>query len=134
MNVKTGLLFIIFFCCFGYAGLAQYALQVGDQFIPIVNEGVISKQTLLSADTVRVMYLKPGSKELSQMKNVMVVTQYNGENTGAFLYALGVFGKEVFAKIEKMDGGRMLIGQYKVAENGTKESVTGTVVSLRLGP
>lgn len=125
---------MIFLCCFVYEGQAQYVLQVGNQFIPMANDVVVSKQILLSADTVRVMYLKPGSKEPCQMKNLMIVTQHNGENTGAFLSPLGVFGKDGLAKIEKMDDGRILIGQYKVAENGSKESVMGTVVSLRLGP
>lgn len=134
MNVKPWILFMTFFCCFVYAGQAQYVLEVGDQFIPINNEDVVSKKALLSADTIRVMYLAPGTKEPSQMKNVMVVTQQNGENTGAFMHPSGIFGKEVLVRIETMNDGHLLIGQYEVPGNTLRAVVKGATIRVRLGP
>jgi hypothetical protein len=137
MNIKSGALLLAIFCCVVFRSAGQYALQVGDRYLPIANGDTISKKTLLSADTVMVIHMKPGAKTPSVMKDIIILIQQNGENAGAYIYPSGVFETEVRKKIAQTESSRMIIGQKKTPSEtpkGVAAQSKGPTIALTLIP
>jgi hypothetical protein len=130
MRAKAALLFVFFVSGLVLVARAQYALQVGEQFIPIANKDILSKQALLSDDTIRMVHIAPGKQTISVMNEVMVVISENGGEAKAYMFPSGVFSTELLEELKRMTNGVIFIGQYRTEKN-TKKAVG---IRLVLGP
>lgn len=125
------LLFALLFC-FAARGLAQYALQVDEVFIPIQNKQVISKRLLLAADTVRFVIAHSGIKKQPETETweiVLINKEHDGE-LYKFQFDSNIFEPAVLATIKKIDEGLIVIG-HRDPNNRLR---TVGAISLIIGP